>query len=329
VEYIAKIDDENYYLFNGDSLILIKELSNLIQNVTSQEAGNDSTLKISTDKEYYPILLNSNNGLFITMENEIITKKTIQLNNILTKSSIFLHDLIKFEINKNSDIDFIWTKYSKFKNFQYSLELLLYQSIEDTDSVPMDSKFMESLITLIKHNPIHELNIVSKCLRKIEIEHWNKLLNKLNMTSDELIKKSIELKQFKTLSILVIIFLNYNDQNKLVNSNGSDQDKEPVSKELKQSKKSQKKRGKGDNHQKRNTNANNIKNDHIADENSDTTVITEEYDEVKLLEILKLIYINAKDEELWDSCFELLRFFKILDKSGELLRKGVAMLESV
>lgn len=274
VEYISRIDVDNYYLFNGDSLIMIKDLTNLIENIDSKETINNSILKISTLKKNYPILLNLNNGLFVTLENDIISKKSIQINNVLTENSIFLHDLIKFEMKNSDDIKLIFTKYSKFKNFQYSLELLLYQTIDNEHEIPE-----KKLIELIKFNPIYELNIVSKCLRKIELEHWDKLFKNLNLTSDELINRSIELKQFHTLSILIIIFLNYNDNNS-----------------------------------KSNKNTENTIND---------------YDENRLLEILKLIYINAQDEELWDSCFELLRFFKILDTTGDLLNKSIKMLESI
>lgn len=210
VEYIYKINDEEYYLYNGESLLLIKNLSELLESRNPSK----SILQIST--EHYPILLILEKGLFITMENSLIQKKTIEINNFTSKNSIFLHDLIRFEL-LSSDVNTIFEKYSKYKNFQYSLELLLYQTIVNDQNLTKISK-------LIKINPIYGLNIVSKCLRKIEVKHWSRLFEQLELTPQALLDLSIEKQQFNTLGNLIIIFLNYEKEGEDDIQDGSNTD---------------------------------------------------------------------------------------------------------
>lgn len=195
IEYIYKITDEEYYLYNGESLLLIKNLSELLETRDPAKA----ILKIPV--EQYPILLALEKGLLVTVENSLIQRKTIEINNFISKNSIFLHDLIRFELSTNDEAT-VFEKYSKYRNFQYSLELLLYQTIVSDQDLSKISK-------LIKINPIYELNVVSKCLRKIEVRYWSGLFEQLNLTPQVLLDSSIEKKQFKTLGILIIIFLNY------------------------------------------------------------------------------------------------------------------------
>ncbi|CCH43477.1 hypothetical protein BN7_3027 [Wickerhamomyces ciferrii] len=198
IEYIYKINDEEYYLFNGDSIFLIKKLSNLL---TTRDPTS-SILKISIDDESnHPFLLILEKGLIISLKNSIIKKPNLEINQLITKNSIFLHDLIRFEITTQSPIE-IFHKYQKYKNFQYSLELLLYQSI-------INSLDIEKLIKLIKINPSWELNIISKCLRKIDLKYWDLLFQNFQKTPQVLLDQCIELKQYKTLGNLIIIFLNY------------------------------------------------------------------------------------------------------------------------
>jgi len=267
VEYIYKINDEEYYLYNGESVLLIKNLSDLIKT----KDPSTSILKISV--ENYPILLVLEKGLLVTLENSLIQKKTMEINQLTSKNSIFLHDLIRFELRTMDEVK-VFEKYNKYKNFQYSLELLLYQTI-------VNDQDLTKIVKLIKVNPIFELNIVSKCLRKIEVKYWSKLFKHLDITPQDLLNSTIEKKQFKTLGILIIIFLNYeNDDND--NEDGSSKDGFKIT------------------------------------------------DEGQIISILKLIYENAEnDDELWETGFELIRFLKILDPSGKLLKKGLKELKSV
>lgn len=208
IEYIYKINDEEYYLYNGESVLLIKNLSELLKTRDPSK----SILKISVEK--YPILLILEKGLLIKMENSLVQKKTIEINNFTSKNSIFLHDLIRFELQTNDEAT-VFEKYSKYKNFQYSLELLLYQTIVNDQNLTKLSK-------LIKINPIFELNVVSKCLRKIEVKYWSRLFNQLKLTPQDLLDSSIEKKQFNILGNLIIIFLNYEkeDEDDIQDGNG-------------------------------------------------------------------------------------------------------------
>ncbi|CDR41390.1 CYFA0S07e01508g1_1 [Cyberlindnera fabianii] len=252
VEYVYKINDDEFYLFNGGNIILVKNFAELI----SSRDPSKSVLTLRPDS--YPLLLTMEKGLFVTIENSLSKRRHIELNVITSKNSIFLHDLIRFEMNQLSSKD-LYAKYKPYKNFQFALELLLYQTVVNDED-------LKPVVKLLKLNSLYELNVVSKCLRKIETIYWEKLLTELGTTPQQLLKKGIELQQYKTLGILVIIFLSYQTSD---NQDGS----------LK-------------------------------------------IDQEQLITVLKLLYENAHDDdELWETAFELLRFFKLLDGSGALLKK--------
>lgn len=257
VEYIYKISNEEFYLFNGENLLLIKNFSQLI---TTKDVTNTV---LSVNPMDYPLLLVLEKGLFVTMENSLIKKKTMELNSITSRNSIFLHDLIRFEMTQISPAQ-IYEKYMSYKNFAFALELLLYKTVTQGDDLSM-------VIELIKLNPIHELTVVCNCLRKIETRYWSKLLHALGSTPQGLLQRCIELKEWKSLAILIIIFLNYQD--------------------------------------------------------SEEEVVSLEEDQ--LIHILKLLYDNASDDDdLWETSFEMLRFLKLLDPTGALLRRSQEVLSN-
>jgi hypothetical protein len=250
IEYCYKISEEEYYMFNGEDLLLVKNFSGLIKT------KDHSSTVLKVKPENYPLLLTLEKGLFVTMENTLIKRKSMEINSLNSKNSIFLHDLIRFELTENTGGE-IYEKYRTYKNFPFALELLLYQTVTNDGD-------LTRVIELIKENPIYELNVVSKCLRKIEMTYWSRLLKALGATPQGLLQKCIELKEWKTLGILVIIFLNYDTENEVIS-----------------------------------------------------------IEEDQLIDVLKLLYNNAHDDgELWETSFEMLRFLKLLDPTGGLLKRS-------
>lgn len=199
IEYVYKLNDEEYYMFNGEHIFLVKNLTELIK---TRDPSN-TVLKLKP--QAYPLLLILKRGLFVTLENILTKRKNIELNTITTNNSIFLQDMIRFELT-NSNAEEIYQKYCSFKNFPFAMELLLYQTVTNDED-------LTNIIKLIQVNPLYELNVVSKCLRKIETQYWDRLLKSLGVTPSELVQKAITMKEWRTLGILVVIFLNYDTAN--------------------------------------------------------------------------------------------------------------------
>lgn len=200
IEYICYSEEINgYYCFNGESILIVKDLLEL-------EAEKILPIKVQN----YPILMLMNKGTFISLESSIIKKKNIEMNYLVTNSSIFLHEVIKFEMEANNEYNGleVFKKYNKYKNFQYSLELLLYKIVVNN----LDFRLIKPIL---KINPIIELNVVSRCLRKIEVKQWEKLFKNLDLTPESMLHECLEKKQFKTLGVLIIVLLNSKEDLKI------------------------------------------------------------------------------------------------------------------
>lgn len=323
IEFMNKIDDDSFYFFNGDEILYLNDLNLKYKNVdhnTSNEKSNMfkrinnlQTLKISNfDEQFYPLALNSLKDFYITgLTIDIVSsmRTSSKILKVHTTKKTFLHDLLNFEINKliidsfpeeeksmevspakKEKLDAIYEKYKDSVDLEYSLELLLYMVTtknNENDSKSNTDFKLRLLLNLIMRLGDQYLGVIAKCLRKIEIEYWDRIFTQLQQDPKTLLHKCIEIKNYKTAGYYLTIFLSHKTIGTTnVNSNANETDTDDIS----------------------------------ADGKEEIMQL------LKIIaENLNSVKYN-KNNELWDMGIELIRFLKVLDVSGEILSQAVSYL---
>ncbi|GMM37533.1 hypothetical protein DASC09_048580 [Saccharomycopsis crataegensis] len=195
------------------------------------------SLKISNfDEQFYPIFMNSTKNYYITgltvdivsisRRGQDLLGEQEKILKLLTTKKFFLHDLISFELDKvivandgevmeaqlDAKLVEIFDKYHHCGNFEYSLEMLLYMVTtkdNENDSHSNTDFKLRLLLVLIKKLKLNYLSIIAKCLRKIEVEYWDRVFDQLNLTSKQLLHECIRIKDYKTAGYYLIILLSH------------------------------------------------------------------------------------------------------------------------
>lgn len=169
------------------------------------------------------------------------------------------HDLLQNKLPHSE----ILRRYSGMGNFDYCLELLLFDFLD----VHHDDESLGAVIALVNSTEnAHAIYV--NFLRKIEMKYWGKFFHLLGATPLGLMRSLIDSQNTQLCYNYLIVYLNF------------------------------KKESEG------------------ADTNEESHDILQEKDEVIILQIITLL----KKAHKWDECFELCRFLKLLDPSGNLLK---------
>lgn len=217
IEYFNKLSQDNLiYCFDGDKIlffildITLEEYSNGLLDFKIQMDKTIKELQILeienfNDDQFYPIQMVLDNDYYLEgltpSLNEI--SQTLKLKRV---KKFILHEFLSFEIMnaEEASLSNIYSKYKNVLNFDYSNELLLYQTVIENEEL------LPKLLKFILLNPNH-LSIIAQCLRKIEIEYWSRIFQVLKLQPVELFHKCLNSKDYKTAGYYLIIFLSFID----------------------------------------------------------------------------------------------------------------------
>ncbi|CCE64056.1 hypothetical protein TPHA_0G02200 [Tetrapisispora phaffii CBS 4417] len=312
-----------------DFIYVVQKNSTVMFTLKELWEGNEPMLSLPIE-EFYPIIVSPESaivhGLDVIYKNSAIesnngtqTNATCKLN---LKNRIFLDELISIELKKGIDKHDINSKYKTLNHYKFSLEKLLSHKI-------LENENLDDIIELIKISRENEvdgiirinettmLEIISNCLRKIEIKNWESLFKSLKLSPRDLLDLCIENNEMKILGVLLLVFLNCNENDIIQDIDGDNK----------------KSKNKNRNKNKSKRNAQN-QSDVTSDKNSLSYVLR---DEELMLQILKLLVTGAaksteinKAAEAWDMCFQLIQFLKELDKENKtnLVDKAMVVLKN-
>lgn len=301
IECIVDVIKENIFLIVTNQIKIF--------NLGDLWDKKNEVLSINIDEDFYPVSVLPEAAILYGIHciyHNNFTKLNI-------KHEIYLDELIKAKLLNGIDKKEINSDYRLFNHYKFSLEKILSYKI-------LENEPLNSIIALIReydeassNNTIkasnsNMLEIVSNCLRKIEIKHWSYLFKSLDLTPRNLLALCIENNEVKILGVLLLVFLNYNEADlvkDLREDSGTMDDKSKIA------------------------------NTKTVDDSSDISVVNVLKDEELMLEILKLLVTGAanqtdinKASESWDMCFQLIRLLKALDKENktQLVKKAMTIL---
>lgn len=140
---------------------------------------------------------------------------------IKINQQLILNNLIKFDLINGISFDKILVKFGKFQQFNYCLELLLFNGLINNNHI-----FIKQLVKLIQliNQPIIFIN----CLRKIEFKYWSIFFKILNTDPISLMNQYINDNQMELGYKFLIIYLNLKTDLVDSNANLSDNDKQII-----------------------------------------------------------------------------------------------------
>lgn len=285
-------------------------------------------LTISIDEDGYPIS--------VTPESAILHKLYCVFNKefskLVIKHDIYLDKLIIAKLERGQTPDSITFQFYGLKHYKFALEKILSTKIlgdEDLTEILQLVKACSIPMGQSKKHPYSDmLEIISNCLRKIEIQYWSKLFNSLKMTPRDLLGICIEGNEAKTLGVLLLVFLNYNETGLI--------------KDLTENRKNQTstKLPDIDEHEERqekiiSDSTIDTNNNPIFQSSNNGSICNTLTDEELMLRVLNVLVTSAaatdepsRASDAWDMCFQLIRFLKELDKQNDtnLVQKALEML---
>lgn len=316
IERIIDIAKEEIYFVQKKEMVGYK-----VEELWSE---NSPLVRIPIEDELYPMSVTPDSASFRSI-NCIFNK---DLAKMVIKYEIYLDKLILAQLDNTNDqeidYDLITKKYYKLKHYKFALEKILSLKIINQENLNKIIKLVRNCYDhnnpLVKDNEnvplVDMLVIVSNCLRKIEVKYWKGLFDSLNMTPRDLLAMCIDCNETRVLGILLLVFLNYTDEN----SNDDDTT----------------------------TNMNKDKNTsqegelmHDLAQDADITQTQMNSipnilkDQEMMLHILKILVTGAastrdrkKASDNWDMCFQLIRILKALDKENgtDIVNSAMNML---
>lgn len=276
-------------------------------------------LTINVDEDGYPISVTPESAIIHTLD--CVFNK--EFSKLVIKHDIYLDKLIIARLEEGQTPDSITFQFHGLKHYKFALEKILSTKIlrdEDLTEILQLVKACSIPTEQSKKHPFSDmLEIISNCLRKIEIQYWSKLFDSLKMTPRDLLGLCIEGNEAKTLGVLLLVFLNYNETGFIrdlsKNRNNQTGTKLPDIEEHEE------------NQEEKTTDF--MKDTRI---NSTCNTLT---DEELMLRVLNVLVTSAAatDEpdratDAWDMCFQLIRFLKELDRQNNtnLVQKALEML---
>lgn len=297
VERIIDVFSGEIYLVSGHCKLFYK-----IDDLWDEKPP---IVSIPLEEDFYPISVSS--GTTTTHGLNCIYHRDYA--KLVIKHKIYLDQIITANMAQNvSPID-ITNEFRSIRHYNFALEKILSLKI-------LANEPLEQIIKLIRlcDNPYNwessgfnshsdMLEIISNCLRKIEVKHWNQLFSSLQMTPRDLLARCLEGNEAKILGVLLPVFLNYDAD--LVDDLRSD--------EIKESNGSSK-----------------------PNQTTDSSVADLIRDQEMMLRVLRLLVTSAANAEdtvkavdSWDMCFQLMRLLKELDNQNKthLVQQALEMFQ--
>lgn len=181
----------------------------------------------------------------------------------LILNKFILHDL--FETNLT--VIEITKKYLNFGNYDYCLELLLFENLDDVDQTNRLQKVCRLVDATANSDSIY-INF----LRKIEVKYWNQFFKLLNQTPVGFMNRLRESKNVELCYNYLNVYLNFKRE---------------------------------------------YESSATPMESEETATILDKKDKALITQIIQML----QEELKWDECFELCRYIKLLEPSGELLQE--------
>lgn len=293
------VDDEIYFVCRGQKVLY--KLEDLWE-------GRPPELTIPLEDDFFPISISSETTTTHGL-NCVYHEGYVKL---VVKHKIYLDEIITAKMDQKVSSEEIMAEFGSIKHYKFALEKILSLKI-------LANKPLDQIVELVKlcdnasgselgphSSQSGSLEIVSNCLRKIEVKHWNQLFTSLKMTPRDLLARCLEGNEAKILGVLLLVFLNYDAE--LVDDLRDNEIPEEDEKEAKQR----------------------------CSEFQDSSVVDLIRDQEMMLRVLRLLVSSAanatdkaKASDSWDMCFQLMRLLKELDKENDthLVQKALDMLQ--
>ncbi|KAH3900967.1 Ric1p SCDLUD_002430 [Saccharomycodes ludwigii] len=219
VERIVDFIDGKLCLIKGNELII----TNLSAIIDSSVSEIPLLVKHNIYEEEYPILLNKECTIFQSLQcaigkyhSGLSLHDGIVLDGIIESILEYLSSSVNDEQLVTNYLESVTRKYSYSKHYLFALEKVLSFKILNKQDLSMIMRLINlydeantGLITVAHRR----LEIISNCLRKIEIRYWKYFFESTKITPKTLISDCIKLNNAKTLGVLLMVFLNYNEDN--------------------------------------------------------------------------------------------------------------------
>lgn len=280
-------------------------------------------LSVTINEDGYPVSVTPDSAILHTID--CIFNK--QYSKLIIKHDIYLDKLILAKLESGLSLEKISSEFHTLKHYKFALEKILSSKILEDEDFSEILELVKSCSSSVEESRKHPysdmLEIISNCLRKIEIQYWNKLFYNLKMTPRDLLGLCIEGNEAKVLGVLLLVFLNYNETdlikdlklkekgeeaNKLENIEEKEEEEEAETDTTK---------------------------DSTFKAGGDTSVTKALTDEELMLRVLNVLVTSAattdepnRASDAWDMCFQLIRFLKELDRQNNtnLVQKAIEIL---
>ncbi|SCU92550.1 LAFA_0F11342g1_1 [Lachancea sp. 'fantastica'] len=242
----------------------------------------------------YPVVISPEAAIVHSVQFVISNERS----KIIPRQAIYLDQVIDYHLAAGTSYQNIDSRYRSLQHYKFSLEKILSGKVLTNE--PLSD--IVSLINFYDQGPKHSgrLEIISNCLRKIEVEHWDYLFQKLNLSPRDLLVQCIEHDEARVLGILLMVFLNYDGSKKTEDLR---QNQEELPTEIQD-----------------------------TEPGSISTILN---DEELMLQVLRVLVNTASSScereearEFWDMSFQLVRFIQALDNENKtsLVQRAVQIL---
>lgn len=261
-------------LFNGAE-VLIYNMNELVERVYDFEGVDHH---VATESPLRPIriqiaafmplkLVQSSGSIEVSgIEYQTLVKSGFLILKHRSSRQLILNKFIQHDLFETSmSVEDITRKYANFGNYDYCLELLLFENLDTIGHTDRLAK----VCLLVDATPSSD-SIYINFLRKIEVKYWDHFFRLLNQTPVGFMNRLRESKNVELCYNYLNVYLNFKREYESAAS--------PVP--------------------------------------DDSATILDVKDKALITQIIQMLLAEQK----WDQCFELCRYIKLLEPSGDLLR---------
>lgn len=311
-----------------NKIYLIKSNRYTIYDIDDLWDEKKELLTVSIDEDGYPVSVTPESAILHTLD--CVFNK--EFSKMVMKHDIYLDKLIIAKLERGETPDSIAFQFHGLKHYKFALEKILSAKIlrgEDLTEILQLVKACSISTDQSKKHPYSDmLEIISNCLRKIEIQYWSKLFESLKMTPRDLLGLCIEENEAKALGVLLLVFLNYNEAGLMKDlTNDKNNETSTILTDIEEHLEKQE-QGTIDS-------ATDIHINPVPQSGNNNSTGNTLSDEELMLRVLNVLVTSAAttDEpnraaDAWDMCFQLVRFLKELDKQNNtnMVQKALEML---
>lgn len=264
--------------FNGGEM-LIYNIGELVERIYEFE-GIEHSGEVDAERPLRPIMIKvatfmplkmyqSNGSIEVTgFEYQIMIKSDFLILKHRSSRQLILNKFIQHDLfESNLAPTEISRKYSNFGNYDYCLELLLFENLYEIDERTRLYKVCQLVDATANSDSIY-INF----LRKIEVKYWEQFFKLLNQTPKGFMNRLQESNNVELCYNYLNIYLNFKRE---------------------------------------------FESSATPMETEDNGSILDSKDRELITQIIKMLLEAQK----WDECFELCRYIKLLQPSGEILRE--------